>query len=95
MYQNAEHVLTNGRSGIVRWPCIVRMMYCTWLYCTVPCTCIMNFSGSSVWTSAAGQEMAIVGTTPDNIKAEIRKDASNIFRRRDLSATGVVTWTVC
>ena len=66
-----------------------------YIVCTVPCTCIMNFSGSSVWTSAAGQEMAIVGTTPDNIKAEIRKDASNIFRRRDLSAAGVVTWTVC
>ena len=24
-----------GRSCVVRWPCIVRLMYCTWLYCTV------------------------------------------------------------
>ena len=50
-------------------------------------------NGSSVWTSDGGQEMIIPGTTPEDIRAEIRLDASGIARRRDISAAGVVTWT--
>ena len=61
----------------------------------VPALCIMNFNGSSVWTGATGDEMAIAGSTPKNIKAEIKIDASGLARRRDISGTGVVTWNVC
>ena len=60
-----------------------------------PAICIMNYNGSSLWTSDTGDEICIAGTTPDYLRAEIRRDASGILRRRDVSATGVVTWNVC
>lgn len=59
-----------------------------------PAVCIMNFSGDSVW-GAAGEEIYIAGTTPDEIKADIKKDGNGIWRRRDISNTGVVTWNIC
>lgn len=61
----------------------------------VPAACFMNFNGSSVWTGDNGNEIAIAGTTPENIKAEIRVDANGLLRRRDVSGTGVVSWNVC
>ena len=61
---------------------------------TTPAVCIMNFSGDSVWGSA-GEEIFIVGSTPEEIKADIKKDGNGLWRRRDISNTGVVTWNVC
>lgn len=62
----------------------------------VPCVCIMNFNGSpSPWDSDAGDELNIVGTTPEDVRAEIRKDADGFLRRRDVDASGVETWNVC
>lgn len=58
-----------------------------------PSVCIMNSSGDSVWSSA-GEEIWIVGSTPDEIKADI-KTINGLYRRRDVDATGVVTWNVC
>ena len=66
-----------------------------WVQTNVPSICIMNFSGSSIWSSDAGDEMLIPGITPDEIRAEIVKDAGGLFRRRDISATGVETWNIC
>jgi len=53
---------------------------------TTPSLCIINFNGSSIWTSDNGEEMIIPGTTPDELKAEIRLDAGGIARRRDIDA---------
>lgn len=61
----------------------------------VPAVCFMNFNGSSVWTGSTGDEMAIAGSTPVEIKAEIKIDASGLARRRDVDGSGVVTWNIC
>ena len=63
--------------------------------CTVPCVCIMNFNGSSVFTSDGGDEIAIPGSTPDEIRAQIRKDTDGFLRRRDIDVTGNETWVLC
>lgn len=61
----------------------------------VPAMCAMNFNGSGVWTESSGNEIIIIGTTPENIRADIKVDANGLLRRRDLSATGIVTWEIC
>ena len=61
----------------------------------VPSYCVMNFNGSAVWTADAGDEIVITGSTPEELKADIIKDANGIFRRRDIDAAGVETWTIC
>ena len=63
--------------------------------CTVPCVCIMNFDESSVFVSDSGDEMAIPGSTPDEIRAQIRKDSHGFLRRRDIDISGNETWVVC
>ncbi len=62
---------------------------------TVPAMCIANLSGDAVWTSGAGDEIALSGSTPEDIRAEIRIDAGGLARRRDIDNTGAVTWTLC
>ncbi len=66
-----------------------------YIICNVPCMCVMNFNGGTVWTGATGDEMMIFGTTPEDIRADIKTDASGLLRRRTLSGAGVVTWEVC
>ena len=61
----------------------------------VPCVCYANFNGSTVWTSDNGSEIALAGTTPEDIRAVIRKDANGILRRRTLDGAGGITWTEC
>lgn len=61
---------------------------------TTPATCIMNFSGDVVWGSS-GEEIHVLGTTPEEIKADIKKDGNGIWRRRDIDNVGNVTWSVC
>lgn len=63
--------------------------------CTVPCVCIMNFDGSSIFTSDLGDEIAIPGSTPDEIRAQIRKDSNGFLRRRDIDVSGNETWVIC
>lgn len=62
---------------------------------TTPAICIMNFSGDTVVWNTNGEEIHILGTTPEEIKADIKKDGNGIWRRRDVSNTGVVTWNIC
>lgn len=61
----------------------------------VPCVCIMNFSDSTVFTSDAGDEIAIPGTTPDDVKAQIREDSDGFLRRRSIDTSGNETWVLC
>lgn len=66
-----------------------------YVICNTPCVCVMNFRGSAVWTGQSGDEMIIAGTTPEELRAEIKLDANGIARRRDMSAAGVITWEIC
>ena len=66
-----------------------------YVICNTPSVCVMNFSGSAVWTGQSGDEMIIAGTTPEDLRAEITLDANGIARRRDMDAVGVVTWNIC
>lgn len=59
-----------------------------------PGVCVMNSSGDTTWSSS-GEEFFVVGCTPDEIQADIKKDGNGIWRRRDISTSGVVTWTIC
>lgn len=59
----------------------------------VPAVCIMNSNGDSTWGST-GEEIWIVGTTPEEIKADIKK-IDGLWRRRDIDNSGVVTWNIC
>jgi len=61
----------------------------------VPCVCYANFNGSSVWTSDNGSEIALAGTTPEDIRAVIRKDPNGLLRRRTLDGLGNITWPEC
>jgi hypothetical protein len=63
--------------------------------CDVPCVCICNFDGSSVFTRDAGDEMAVPGTTPEDIRAQIRKDPDMFLRRRTIDNAGNETWVLC
>ena len=65
-----------------------------WIETNVPCNCVMNYSGDPLFTGNY-DETTIPGTTPDEIRAEIVKDAGGLYRRRDISATGVETWNIC
>ena len=61
----------------------------------VPCVCIMNFDGSTIFTRDAGDELAVPGTTPDEIRAQIRKDPDGFLRRRTIDNLGAETWILC
>lgn len=61
----------------------------------VPCICVANFSGSSVWTSDSGNELTLAGTTPGDVRADVKKDANGLLRRRTIDGAGAVTWEVC
>jgi len=66
-----------------------------WVQTNVPAVCVMNFMDSTIHTADNGDETMIPGVTPDEIRAEIVKDANGLFRRRDISATGIETWNIC
>ena len=75
-------------SGITDW-------YGGFVITNVPAICIMNLRGDSVFTADNGDELIIVGTTPEDIRAEIIVDASGFRRRRDVDALGVETFVIC
>jgi len=60
---------------------------------TTPAVCIMNSSGDSTWGSA-GEEMFIIGSTPDEIEADIKK-VDGLWRRRDIDVLGGVSCNIC
>lgn len=64
-----------------------------WISTSTPAVCIMNSSGDTTWSSA-GQEIMIVGSTPEEIKADIKK-VDGIWRCRTIDVSGGVTWNIC
>lgn len=65
-----------------------------WVETSTPAMAIFNTNGSSTWGSG-GKEYVVLGTTPDEIKADIKRDGNGIWRRRDIDNAGGVTWAVC
>jgi len=65
-----------------------------YIECTVPCVCVCNFQGSTVFNDG-GDEMIIPGATPEELRAFIRKDPDGFLRRRDIDASGNETWNLC
>ena len=62
----------------------------------VPCVCIQNLNGSAVFTLDDGDEIHVAGSTPDELRAFIRKDTDGFLRRRDISTIdGSELWVVC
>lgn len=62
----------------------------------VPCVCIQNLNGSAVFTLDSGDEIHVAGSTPDELRAFIRKDSDGFLRRRDISTVdGSEIWVVC
>lgn len=61
---------------------------------TTPAVCIMNSSGDTTWTSS-GEEFFVVGSTPEEIQADIKKDGNGIWGRRTLDVLGGVSWVIC
>ena len=59
-----------------------------------PAVCYMNTSSDPVWNSN-GEEYFVLGSTPEDIRADIKRDGSGILRRRDINNAGVVTWNIC
>lgn len=66
-----------------------------WVETTTPCVCVINFDGSSTFTTDNGDETTIPGTTPAYLKAQIRKDGNGFLRRRDIDVNGNETWNLC
>ena len=60
---------------------------------TVPCMCIMNFKGSSVWTGEDGKECLILGNTPLQCKALfVENDSDMLYHRTWVGSS--VNWAV-
>ena len=66
-----------------------------WVQTDVPSMCIMNFMDSTVHTTDNGDETVIPGVTPEEIRAVVIKDASGLYRRRDIDASGIESWNIC
>lgn len=64
-----------------------------WVETNTPSVAIFNTNGDTNW-STTGQEYFVVGSTPEEIRADIKK-INGLWRRRDISDTGVVTWNIC
>lgn len=65
-----------------------------WVETSTPAMAIFNTNGSSTW-GAGGKQYMVLGTSPDEIKADIKRDGSGLWRRRDIDNAGGVTWAVC
>ena len=66
-----------------------------YIICNTPAYCVMNFDQSTTFTEDGGEETMILGTTPEYLRAVIRKDDNGILRRRDIDASGTETLTIC
>ena len=65
-----------------------------WIECSTPAIAIFNTSSDPIWSST-GQEYMVLGSTPEEIKADIKKDSNGIWRRRTISNAGVSSWPIC
>ena len=65
-----------------------------WVETSTPAMAIFNTNGSSAWGSG-GKEYVVLGTTPDEIKADIKRDGNGMSRRREIDNAGGVTWALC
>jgi hypothetical protein len=72
-----------------------------WAESNSPFVMIHNASNSDEYGSLpvdevrmGGEETVYLGITPEDIRAEIRKDADGILRARKIDASGVETWEV-
>ena len=67
-----------------------------WIEADVPINLIMNTDENQDYITGGidteSDEILLVGVTPDNTRAELRKDAKGLTRRRTLSDTGTETW---
>lgn len=69
-----------------------------WIETTSPAVCVINFIGTATGNfgvSDNGDETVIPGTSPEELKAQIRKDPDGFLRRRDIDVSGVETWNIC
>ena len=69
-----------------------------WIETTTPAVCVINFIGAATGDfgqSDNGDETLIPGTSPDEFKAQIRKDPDGFLRRRDIDVAGNETWNLC
>ena len=64
-----------------------------WIETSTPAIAIFNSNGST-W-GGGGKEYMVLGTSPDEIKADIKRDGNGISRRRDIDNAGGVAWAVC
>ena len=67
-----------------------------WIDTSTPAVCVINFNGASGFgASDNGDETVIPGTSPEHLKAVIRKDPDGFLRRRTIDTNGNETWVVC
>ena len=70
-----------------------------WIETTTPSVCVINFIGTATGSFGqidGGDESVIPGTTPDELKAVIRKAPDGFLRRRDIDPiTGDENWVLC
>lgn len=69
-----------------------------WVETTTPAMVVINFIGTPTGIfgfSDGGDENNIPGTTPDELRAQIRKDPDGFLRRRDLDSAGNEVWNIC
>lgn len=69
-----------------------------WVETTTPAMVVINFIGTPTGIfgfSDGGDETNIPGTTPDELRAQIRKDPDGFLRRRDLDSAGNEVWNIC
>jgi len=69
-----------------------------WVETTVPACVVINFIGTPTGEfgqSDNGDETNIPGTSPDEFKAQIRRDPNGFLRRRDIDTSGNEVWNIC
>ena len=67
-----------------------------WVETTTPALCVINFNGATGFgASDNGDETVIPGSSPEDMKAQIRKDPDGFLRRRDIDSTGAESWNIC
>ena len=67
-----------------------------WVETTTPAVCVINYNGAvGFGATDNGDETLIPGASPEELKAQIRKDADGFLRRRDIDVSGNETWNIC
>ena len=67
-----------------------------WIEANVPIYVVQNvLQNNPNGEDFNGTEITLIGTTPQEIRAEIRMDANGLLRRREIDASGQESWIVC